>query len=93
MKLPRLHLELPAQGFKVLRVAQWALVLITAGSLSIAVWMLGNSHLLESDALRLAHAAARLEAAYRPWPSALYTPSSRSRTSSSRKRGSPGLGS
>ena len=65
MKLPRLHLELPAQGFKVLRVAQWALVLITAGSLSITVWMLGNSHVLESDALRFAHATVRLEAANR----------------------------
>lgn len=59
--LPRLHLSLAAPGFGLLRVAQWALLLVTAGSVAVTAWLWAESITLEQRASDYDRSAVRAQ--------------------------------
>src|SRR2546427_9319765 len=59
--LPRLNLSLAPQWFRLFRAAQWIMVLLIAGSLSLSAWSWWHSRSLEADAAQYQLAAGRVE--------------------------------
>jgi type IV pilus assembly protein PilN len=65
MHLPMLHRSLAAQGFAMVRLVQWSLAAVVAGSVVATGWLWWDSRALEEQAAQYETAAARLQEANR----------------------------
>ena len=65
MHVPPLHRSLAAPGFAVVRVVQWALAAVVAGSILLAGWLWWDSRAVEERAARYEASAGRIQDASR----------------------------
>jgi len=63
--VPRLHRSLAAPGFAVVRLVQWAMAAVVAGSVLVAAWLWWDSRALEERAERYEASAGRIQDANR----------------------------
>lgn len=65
MQVPMLHRSLAAQGFAAVRLVQWALAAVVAGSIAVTGWLWWDSRALDGQAVQYEAAAARIQEANR----------------------------